>query len=426
MGPRHPLIGFPPYAVPVNPGGGAVGEMQRMCGSAQRARPRQPGLWLLLAWGAATAGAAAVELSGTAVRLVTDVGSALAPLDHARSAVLSAGPATAGVLFDAATAGVPPRAMLDALLVDGPCIVFSTDVDYERGGVRYADEDLAAWNTATGVLAPWFDGSVHGLPDGADLVAAALEPATGALLFALDIPAQLPDGTRVAANDILRYASNAVSVWRRGADLGIPPQARVDALYHGGHALFFSLDRPAVIAGRSGRRGDVWRHGLGADAPQPYDVGVAARADLAGLDCPVDSDGDGLTDLEETGGSDEPATTWRASGRPLAPGGYRSRPDRVDSDDDGFSDGAEAACGTSPTNALDRLRILAIDREGARARLTWVSAPGRTYAIDAAPSAAAVFEETATRPAAAGGDRTEFADPQAAERRLYKVRLVSP
>ncbi|MEM7384301.1 MAG: LamG-like jellyroll fold domain-containing protein, partial [Verrucomicrobiota bacterium] len=79
-----------------------------------------------------------------------------------------------------------------------------------------------------------------------------------------------------------------------------------------------------------------------------------------------DADGDGLTDSQEAAlGTD---------------------PNLADTDGDGQSDGVEVRAGSSPTDARSVFQIIGITTEGNQLRLTWTSAAGSRYTIEASPT----------------------------------------
>lgn len=89
---------------------------------------------------------------------------------------------------------------------------------------------------------------------------------------------------------------------------------------------------------------------------------------------PLDTDGDGLTDQEETTGLDNLLTSFN-------PAGQLSTPTDADSDDDGVVDGHEAAAGTSPTNAASYLAIRTTSILPSGVVITWPSTSNRMYSV---------------------------------------------
>ena len=214
------------------------------------------------------------------------------------------------------------------------------------------------------------------------------------------------------------------------ATLGIPARADIDALHSDGNRLFFSLD---VASGNSyapavaGNDEDVWRYVAGPTVTRITGIGIAGAADLVGLDEPVDRDGDWLSDFEEATGKDEAATTFPGRSVALSPGGRTSSPFKKDTDGDGQNDGAEAACGTSPTSDSDYLRITKFRPNAPGAYdydLDWSSVPGKKYEVRKATDLKSGFTTILlTDIEAAGGTSTgigiNFLDPKS----YYRVYL---
>ena len=137
--------------------------------------------------------------------------------------------------------------------------------------------------------------------------------------------------------------------------MGIPPHADVDALHVSEtNLLYVSLDISATIGSFSARDEDLWCYAIpsGTLSHVIENTFLATRTDLEAVDEAVDSDDDGLTDYEEKTGNDEAAGTDPSTGNPLDPKGHITNPNDSDTDNDGFSDGEEAAACTDP-NALN-------------------------------------------------------------------------
>jgi hypothetical protein len=89
----------------------------------------------------------------------------------------------------------------------------------------------------------------------------------------------------------------------------------------------------------------------------------------------TDSDGDGLSDTEETTGQDNVLT-------PANPNGHITDPLNADTDGDGASDGDEAIAGTDPNSAASVFRITNADGEITGFRIQWPTVTGKTYGVE--------------------------------------------
>jgi hypothetical protein len=98
----------------------------------------------------------------------------------------------------------------------------------------------------------------------------------------------------------------------------------------------------------------------------------------------TDFDGDGLSDAEEQTGADNLLTQ-------LDPEGRSSDPQRADTDDDGFADGAEAVAGTDPRAAASRPQFSDLRLDGSGLLLSWPSATGRFYTIRSASGVDGIY-----------------------------------
>ncbi|MDB4491606.1 lamin tail domain-containing protein [bacterium] len=117
-----------------------------------------------------------------------------------------------------------------------------------------------------------------------------------------------------------------------------------------------------------------------------------------------DTDGDGLTDVEEAA--------------------LGTSPTQADTDGDGMADGAEVAAGTDPHDRASLFKILTITRSGDDSTVTtsWSSVAGKRYALQASASLSSdnwVDMDTITASSAV----TEKTEPASSERQFYRVRL---
>lgn len=338
-------------------------------------------LGLICAW---ATGALAVPATNQ-VRLGLDV---TAPVDNTvyrDYQAVSVGSNAAGVFLDLGAFSWASRVGVDALMVVGDEIVFSTDVDFIQARERYNDEDLVAYNPTNGALSMFFDGSSKGFPAAADLDAACLFINPTQFLFSVESPTALPGVGTIGASDVVLY--NGVSFERlcNGADMGIPASCNLDALHYDAadFLLVFSLDTPAVINDDSGSARALWAYDIPGNSTTLLTLNnnLPAQADLTCLDEPVDTDGDWLTDFEEASGVDEAASTYPGTDMVLTPNGHTSQPLTADTDEDGMSDGVEAICGSQPRNSNDYLHVTAITKNGNDCVITWNSGTNQYYNV---------------------------------------------
>lgn len=304
--------------------------------------------WVRILLAVGLAAAARAEVTPEHVRLALDVTAEVRGVTADDDMPLSLGPDAAGPFTAALAAALPARVAVDALWVDGPFIVFSTDVDCVVDSLAVADDDLVAFDACDGSFSKRFDGRTHGVPARADLDAAAAGEAWGGeLLLSFDVTCDFPGPGRVADHELTVF--DGTNFTAKVAVPGMPPERDVDAVSVHDGRLSFSLDGPAEFGGAAGFDEDVWEWDMATTDVVRIDMPVVPRrADLAALDEPRDEDGDGLTRFEEASGTDDPSTTWGGSGQALDPAGRPSDPGLADSDGDGFDDGEEAICGTHP------------------------------------------------------------------------------
>jgi hypothetical protein len=336
---------------------------------------------------------------------------------------VSAGPIASGPFLTLSFDG-SERVAIDALLVRSNRIIFSTDVDFRMGSTNYADEDLIAYTVTSGVYSMYFDGSALGIPRAADLDAASLQFGTTNLLLSFDMTFTLAGAGTVDDDDIIRFAAGAFTKAYDGqTNLGISAAADLDALYADATHLYYSLDISARNGILNGTDKDVWRVATNTLTTSLMgDFGLEDRADLAALEDLTDTDGDGLSDIEEITGLDEAGTTYPGTGAPLSPGGLTSNPGNADSDGDTVSDGHEAAAGTSPTNGLDFLRVTSIEFTAGAPVVTWASVSGKTYDLETT-SLLGGFTNIVANDVPAAGSSTTVTNAGPVDARFYRVSV---
>jgi hypothetical protein len=308
-------------------------------------------------------------------------------------------------------------------MVTSNLVVFAPDVPFTAGAQAFTPRDLVAYNVNSGTMSAYFRGAPAGIPERACIDAASLLPGTSRFLLSFDVALQLPPLGVVQDEDIVAFQSTNPVALIAGRTLGIPAAADLDALYHDGTNIFFSLDVTATLGGQTGTRSDVWQCRTNPlTVTRLSGIGLDDRTDLVALDALTDVDNDWLSDFEEITGLDDPATTIPGSTVALTPNGWRSNPGLADSDQDGASDGEEALAGTQPTNSASRLRFTAIASSSTNYVISWSSVPGRRYALESTTQLSVRFDPLVGGLQAQGDTMTRTNAASAAVL-FYRIRL---
>ena len=389
-------------------------------------RGKLVGVLLALFVASAIAPVSARAISSNEVRLVVEAGCAIGRSSFsgnvfADEQIVSRGPTAVGTFAGFEFPG-DDRVGIDALIVVSNAIIFSTDVDFTVGTNTFADEDLVQFHGVSGELTKYIDGSYHGIPEWADIDAACFGTAPNSFLLSLDTWFASAEDHDILE---LRPGFHFIRKYRGSQEMGIPERADIDALYHDGQFLYFSLDTTETIASLTARDEDIWIFDEWAMQVVGVisGIGIEPAGDLAGLDDLLDSDGDWLSDFEERTGRDEAGTTLPGSELPLSPNGYGSDPTRPDTDGDGLTDGKEAAAGTDPRNQWDCLKITAIDEETGGQVVTWASVPGKHYDLYGGGSASNIAVKVRGDLPASAGAATSYTNNGAPRPYFYRVHL---
>jgi hypothetical protein len=116
------------------------------------------------------------------------------------------------------TASLPPDVDVDALSLVGPGdVVLSTDIGFVHDGTVLADEDLV--RLADGMVTVLFDGSLHGLPDAADIDAVHVVSVDPLEFYYSLATANEIDGVIYSDDDIIHFEAGAHELWVSGSDL---------------------------------------------------------------------------------------------------------------------------------------------------------------------------------------------------------------
>jgi hypothetical protein len=131
----------------------------------------------------------------------------------------------------------------------------------------------------------------------------------------------------------------------------------------------------------------------------------------------TDTDNDGLTDLEEVSGINDPATV-------SDPRGNVTSATSGDTDGDGTKDGVEARLNTNPLDGSDYFQPLISRNATGQPTLTWPSATGTSFTVERSTSLLG-WAQIATNLTGLAGQTsyTDTAAPVAAAQLFYRVRL---
>jgi len=132
----------------------------------------------------------------------------------------------------------------------------------------------------------------------------------------------------------------------------------------------------------------------------------------------ADSDGDGIPDFWMMQHFDH--STGQVADKSRA---------EDDADGDGMSNWEEFLAGTNPTDGASAFRVLSITRENDDLRVTWLTAGGRTNAVQAASGPSGSYSDLSSNIVIAGvsDTTTNYLDLGAVTNspgRFYRIRLV--
>jgi hypothetical protein len=156
----------------------------------------------------------------------------------------------------AAVVSLPPQVAIGALHRRGDgAVLFAPTHNVVLGGVTYGSRDVVAYNGSTYSLI--FDGSVMGVPGNARIDALFLDP-DGSPVLSFDVPVKLATVWRMPSS-LLRFDGAWTQVWD-GPAAGVPASVNVvGADRSPSGELVVTFDIPIRIAGTLFRQGQLVR-----------------------------------------------------------------------------------------------------------------------------------------------------------------------
>lgn len=143
------------------------------------------------------------------------------------------------------TGGIAPPSIIDALFRSGGGRwLISLESAAELGGVTFEPGDVLQWDGGA-VFVPFFDASTAGVPDGTNVDAVFLEPAGGDLVVSFDVPVRF-GANLYQPGDLVRYAGGAFNPFFDATVAGIPDTANLTAADVRGGRLVLALDVPTT------------------------------------------------------------------------------------------------------------------------------------------------------------------------------------
>ncbi|RLB35894.1 MAG: hypothetical protein DRH12_16315 [Deltaproteobacteria bacterium] len=207
------------------------------------------------------------------------------------------------LLLDGESLGIPPGVQIDAATVlPGGITIFSIDCPATIRGQAYQPNDLIRYNGKTVSL--FFKGADHGIPQNANIDGVWISDGGNTILFSLDIPCNL-GGLSVDDKDIVEWSGGSFSLYFDGTLEGLPGGANLVALHH----EYLDSDYDGLPDSLEGKwctdpnDPDTDNDGLRDGVEDSNHNGIVDKVETS--PCNPDTDGDRMTDgWERTYGLD--------------------------------------------------------------------------------------------------------------------------
>lgn len=178
--------------------------------------------------------------------------------------------------------------------------LFSPSHPVELGGVRFLPRDVVAWDGAA-AFAFLIDGGAEGLPPNARIDALFIDGASGRLILSFDVPVTI-GGVRYGRSDLVqRVAAGVFELFWDSAVAGVPARTNVVGADQEGCTLnlLITFDIPTEIGAARFLPGELVKWDGVAFGSYFVDAAWPRSAQLRDFSLITDADGDGVSDCAD-------------------------------------------------------------------------------------------------------------------------------